>query len=543
MKRRQWLSVLLVMALAGSLLAACASGGSGGESGSTNPPTSSPTSSQNTGAEGSEQAQGEEEQKGTKITDEPLELTIHMHYGNRFAFDDNWGIFKKAAELTNISLKGVTPSTSSNSGEMSNLMLASGNLPDIIHLYFAVADQWGPDGVLIDLKDLVEEHAPNIKKMLDENPRLRSFATATDGNMYFIPAPNSGKVSKGFMIREDWLEEVGLPVPDTYEDLYNTLKAFKEKDPKRFPYIGRGDDSLKALMVFWGIPGGPLQQNFKVVDGKVVLGSHDPNFKLAVQNLSKWYQEGLIDQEIFTRGPQSREMMFGDNLSGAIHDFFQSTTAFNDTLKDKVPGFKIVAVPPPKDIWGNRVEQTASNFYYPHGWGISSQSKHPVEAIKYFDFWFSEEGMMLGTYGVEGETYIIDENGEIDLTDEVKDGNILENLYKVGAQLEFPFYHDPDFVRFTTSGEALKGLQMYEEGNYMMEQFPPLKFSVDEKKRFDELASAISTYINESFQKWIMGAEELTDAVWDNYVRELERMGIQEYIDLAQLSYDRQTSN
>src|SRR5690606_18340986 len=112
-------------------------------------------------------------------------------------------IFKKAAELTNISLKGVTPGTSTNSGEMGNLMLASGKLPDIIHLYFAVADTWGPDGVLIDLKDLVKEHAPNISRVLDEDPRLRGFATATDGNMYFIPAPNRGTVAKGWNIRQD----------------------------------------------------------------------------------------------------------------------------------------------------------------------------------------------------------------------------------------------------------------------------------------------------------------------------------------------------
>src|SRR5690606_14226040 len=175
----------------------------GGQQNNTTPQpsnTSKPTEPANT-----QTSDAPNEEKGSKITDNPLELTIHMHYGNRFAFDDNWSIFKKAAELTNISLKGVTPSTSSNSSEMGNLMLASGNLPDIIHLYFAVADQWGPDGVLIDLKDLVEQHAPNIKKMFDENPQLRGFATNVDGNMYFIPTPAGGTVAKGWTIRQDWL--------------------------------------------------------------------------------------------------------------------------------------------------------------------------------------------------------------------------------------------------------------------------------------------------------------------------------------------------
>lgn len=533
MATKKAISILLSLALTTGILSACSSNSGNGASNPTTQPTSASTNAP---------SDAPAEDKGSKITDDPKELTIHMHYGNRFAYDDNWSIFKKAAELTNISLKGITPTTGSNSGEMGNLMLAAGKLPDIIHMYFAVADEWGPDGVLIDLKDLVEEHAPNIKKMLDEDPRLRTFATATDGNMYFIPSPNRGTVSKGWMIRQDWLDEVGLPIPTTYEDFYNTLKAFKEKDPKRYPYIGRGEDPLKDLMIFWGVPGGSLSTNFKAVDGKVTYMPYTTNFKEAVQNVAKWYKEGLIDKEIFTRGPQSREIMFGENLGGVTHDFMQSTAGFNDSLKDKVPGFHIVPMAPPQDVNGNHVEGSASNFYFPHGWGISSQSKNAVEAIKYFDFWFSEEGKMLSTYGVEGETYTIN-NGELDLTDSVKDGNILENLYKVGAQLEFPHESDPDFVRFTTQGEALKGLNMYAENNYMMEQFPPLKFSADEKKRFDELSAAIGTYVNEQFQKWIMGAQVLDDAVWDAFVRELDKLGVEEYTKLAEVSYKRQTSN
>jgi putative aldouronate transport system substrate-binding protein len=529
------LMVLLSLVLAIGLLAACAKNNT--SSGGQNSPTPKPTN-----AATNAPSEAPVEDKGSKITDDPMELTIHMHYGNRFAFDDNWSIFKKAADLTNISLKGISPTTGSNSGEMSNLMLAAGKLPDIIHLYFAAADQWGPDGVLIDLKDLIDEHAPNIKQLFDENPRLRNFATATDGNIYFVPQPNRGTVSKGWMIRQDWLDEVNLPIPKTYEDFYNTLKAFKEKDPKRYPYIGRGEDPLKDLMIFWGVPGGPLSTNFKAVDNEVSYMPGTTNFKTAVQNVAKWYKEGLIDQEIFTRGPQSREIMFGDNLGGVTHDFMQSTAGFNDSLKDKLPDFNIVAMPPPQDVNGNHVEGSASNFYFPHGWGISSQSNNAVEVIKYFDFWFSEEGKNLSTYGVEGETYTI-ENGEIDLTDSVKDGNILENLYKVGAQLEFPRESDPTFIRFTTVGEALKGLNMYAENNYMMEQFPPLKFSVDEKKRFDELSAAIGTYVNENFQRWIMGAQILDDAVWDNYTRELDKLGVKELTELAQVSYNRQTSN
>lgn len=528
MAGKKAVSVLLSLILATGLLAACANNNS-----SVSNPSSQPTN-----AATNEPSKAPEDEQGSKITEDPLELSIHMHYGNRFAFDDNWSIFKEAAELTNITLKGVTPSTSTNSEEMGNLMLASGQLPDIIHLYFAAADKWGPEGVLIDLKDLIDEHAPNIKKVLDEDPRLRKLATSADGNMYYIPSPNRSTVAKTWLIRQDWLDEAGLPVPNTYQDFYNVLKAFKEKDPKRFPYMGRSVEELRALFNFWGIS----STSYMDENGKVLYAPAQPNYKTAVQNISQWYKEGLIDKEIFTRGPQSREILFGDNLSGVTHDFPQSTTGFNDSLKDKIPGFKMIVIPPPQDINGNRVEWSAGSFYKSHGWGISSQSKNPVEAIKYFDFWFSEEGKMLSTYGVEGETYTI-ENGEVQLTDSVKEGNILENLYKIGAQLEFPHESDLAFNRFTSSEEAVKGMNMYLENNYVKEPFPPISLNEEQKSRYDELTAAVNTYATEQFQKWIMGAQMLNDAAWENYLGELDRLGVKEMIELIQISYDNATSN
>lgn len=480
--------------------------------------------------------------EGSLITKDPLELDIHMHYANRFAFDNEWSIFEKAAELTNISLNGTAPATGTDSNEMFNLMLAGGELPDIIHFYYTVAHTQGPEGVLIDLKDLIKEHAPNIQKMFNENPKLESFATTPDGKIYYVPTPSPNVVAKGWLIRQDWLDALDLPVPETYEDYYETLKAFRDEDPNgngkkdEIPFFSREKTGIKDLLVFWGL----RSSRWMAEDGKVNYTPTDPKYRIAVENITKWYSEGLIDQEIFSRGAQAREILLGDNVGGSTHDWMQSTTGFNESLKDKVPGFKMVAMAPPKNIYGEHVEETSGSPYFSHAWGISSASENPVEAVKYFDFWFSEEGTKLGTYGVEGETYTI-ENGEIDLTDEVKDGNILENLYKTGAFLEFPHITDPDFARFQTSAEAKKGMDMYLKEGYMMDQYPSYSMTEDVKERYSELGGIINTYVDEMFQKWVMGAEPLNDAAWDAYLKQINKFGLKELIEIEQAAYDRAT--
>lgn len=523
--QRKMMSLLFSLVLVAGLLAACSDSGSPAA-------TSTPTPSSVTSTPAATEDSGE--LTGSLITEDPLELSIFLHYGNRFVFDDNWDIFQGAAELTNISLRGIASANTTNSSEAANLMMATGELADIMHFFHAARNTWGPDGALIDLRDLIEEHAPNIKRILEEDPRLAHFAASPDGNMYMVPQPNREIIGQAWLIREDWLDDLGLPLPDTYLDYYDTLKAFKEADPARVPYMKRDTGGVRDLLAFWDLPTG----QWKAVDGEVQYVPAHPNLKIAAQELAGWYSEGLIDQEIYTRGGQAREILFSQNLAGSTHDFMQSTTGFNAQLQDSIPGFRMVPMPPPQNINGERKEFSTAQFYTNHGWGISTQSEHPVEAIKYLDFWFSEEGMMLSTYGIEGETYVYDAAGELQLTDSTKDGNILENMYRIGAHLEFPREHDFAFSRFTVTEEAMEGINLYLDSGWIQEAFPPQSFSQSDKNRYDDLSNGLSTYSSEQFQRWVMGAEVLDDAVWDRYIDQLHRLGLEEFTELAQKAYD-----
>ena len=118
-----------------------------------------------------------------------------MNHARYPVYEENWPVEQKARELTNVHLLDVTVGsnmrTDENSGktEVLNLMLASGEIPDIVgsSRIKDFVNQYGPEGAFLPLNDLIDEHAPNLKKFFEEKPEIASAISAADGKMYYIP--------------------------------------------------------------------------------------------------------------------------------------------------------------------------------------------------------------------------------------------------------------------------------------------------------------------------------------------------------------------
>jgi putative aldouronate transport system substrate-binding protein len=153
-----------------------------------------------------------------RIVEEPLELSIQMNHARYPVYDENWPVEQAARELTGIHLKDVTVGanmrTDENTGrtEALNLMLAGGNVPDIVgsSRLKDFVNQYGPEGAFIPLNDLIDEHAPNLKAFFEEKPEIAAAISAADGNIYYIPYLPDGKYGRAYFIRYDWLDALGL---------------------------------------------------------------------------------------------------------------------------------------------------------------------------------------------------------------------------------------------------------------------------------------------------------------------------------------------
>ena len=463
---------------------------------------------------------------------------------NKMIFNENWPVFQEASKQTGVTLKAKISQNAVDEQEAFNLMVASGDLPDILRNALPEKlNALGVDGGLIPLQDLVDEHAPNIKKFWEDRPDLKRVVTTYDGNIYHIPYYPPVKVGAVHILRKDWLDKLGLPVPETMEEFYNTLVAFKTQDPNgngladEIPWFQRSSDlnnTIKLLLNLFQIS---YMWSITEANG-VEFELTRPEFKDAIRQLSKWYKEGLIDPEIFTRDfATARDYMFGNNLGGYIFDW-ASTAYYIDTLKDTVPGFNLIVILPPV-INGERIVPFARNVYT-GGWGISSMAKDPVGVIKYMDYWFSKEGRRLWNFGIEGDHYTM-VNGEPIFTDKVlKAASPLNELYKAGAQWEMGMFQDYDYEKQISHPIIKEGYKLYIDEDVVQPSigFASLQHSPEIIKEYSMIQVNLESYAAEMIQKWIMGASDI-DKDWDSFVKRLDDLGLQRATEINEEGFKR----
>lgn len=474
-----------------------------------------------------------------KITKEPLELSLHMIIGADAYDYDRVTMFSEAFKKTNIKAVGTDLGVSTDVNSTFNMMMLSDPLPDIIHGTKNNLVKYGVEGALVDLDPYIDAYAPNIKKFFEENEWARKGSLAADGKLYYIPHIRYGTPQVGFYIRTDWLDKLGLDVPTTVDEYYNVLKAFREQDPNgnglkdEVPYFFR-NQSIDGLLQLFDVK----YSWYVTEDGKCEYGKAQPEMKRAMTELSRWYSEGLIDQEIYTRGGTAREQLLGNNIGGATHDWFTTTASFNDQLADKIDGFSFDVMAPPADINGKVKEDSARKRLSGYGWGISKDNKYIVETIKFFDFWYSEEGIRTFNYGVEGVDYNM-VNGEPVYTDKVlkADDGAPTYLRKIGKN-EIGSMSTIESEMQTMNEKARTGFMLYADNNYCEEQFPDLTFTSDEQRIISEKGTAIETFIDEKVQSWLMGNESPEDN-FDSYIATIKSMGYDELKGAYQSAYDR----
>lgn len=472
-----------------------------------------------------------------KISEEPIELT----YFAKKLDDYKENVFTEAYDKTNILL---TPTLSENVTDMDQalaLAVAAKNIPDVVYDWTQENfNKYGMQGALIPLNDLIDKFAPNYKKFLEENPAVKYFSTASDGNIYFVPFVTDGDPSTGWFIRQDWLDKLGMKAPTTVDEFYKTMVAFRDKDPNgngkkdEIGFFGAQGDIASLLSLF------DAYEEFRYTkDGKVSYGPMEDNFLVAIKEIAKWYKEGLIDKELFTR-TDGMDYFLGNNTGGISHGWFGSTAKRNDTLKDKIPGFSFIAFAPPAGTDGVQRELNRRNPTAGEGWAISSTNKHPEETMKYFDFWWSEEGRRLVNFGVEGKHYdMID--GKPIFKDEYINGETLITTVMLGlrAQTNFGFWQDFGYEEQWINEIAREGMKMYSENGYLPDPItrPQLSYFENEKEH-NTLKAQLETYIDETVQGWIFGSTD-PDKTYDEFKKTLKTLGVDEYIKIEQKAYNK----
>ncbi|TXK79135.1 extracellular solute-binding protein [Paenibacillus sp. N3.4] len=334
------------------------------------------------------------------------QTTANTGYHTRVDINnDKW--IKKLRELTNtdLTLKVIERSKM-------GVMFASNDIPDVVGNLGTATDSAMSGsveaGMFLPLDDLLKKNAPNLMKQV---PKEAWDAVSYNGKIYGIPNWLSNPSRRATFIRTDLLEKAGMQPPKTIDEFLNVLRKFKEIGVK-YPYAGR--ENLKyADTVLGAYDVLPYKEQFTLVNGQVVPKFTNADGMMKALNVLKtMYDEGLMSKEFATITSTEWLKNIRAGEAGMWSSNLVSLNDFRTNIPNAVKDGKVDVISSPKGPDG----KSGYLMYLPvtsaHYINKNVKPETAAEIVKYFDWMTTPEAEMFFTYGIEGDTYTM-ENGKV----------------------------------------------------------------------------------------------------------------------------------
>ncbi len=525
------------------------------------------------------------------IVEEPITVDI-MVVQAPCVEDFNTNEFSKyMAEKTNVYVNFImVPEQTAN--EKLALTLASGDYPDAF-LGFGIsgdleATYGSQEHLFLPLnKYYSEEWMPNMMKAFEDFPGAQGYMTNIDGNIYSLPrlegcfhCSNQAKM----FVYQPFLDALGLEVPTTTDEFYEVLKAIKTQDPNG---NGKADEiPLAGSIVGWSdnleryllnafiycdlvtdINSSSISGLGFLMDGnKVDTIVNKDAYREGLAYIAKLYKEGLIYNGSFTQD--------SNQLTQLVESSSEPTVAFatggwrgqfTSIGGDRFNNFRAIA-----PLKGPNGVQEAANFFQNPSVGalvISANCEYADAIIRYFDYMFTEQGLLEQRNGFEGTAWEWAQEGQVGLDGkpavwqqliqwndkdpqnvtwiQVLCGSMSYSLKNGLAGEQIP-QDDPAYYLSSNNEKTLydETANLYKPYAHEELQVPTLKYTAEENEKYNTIRVELANFIRQSAVKFMVGTLDVNnDAVWNEYLANLDKLQLKNCLDLMQTAYNRQYLN
>ncbi|MFI2104973.1 extracellular solute-binding protein [Isoptericola sp. NPDC019693] len=483
---------------------------------------------------------------------EPLDFSILWTDWPELPIKDSWQLFDEIEKRTNVTLQ-PTNIPFSDATEKRSLLISAGDAPDIIPLVYTGEDApFVSSGAVLPVSDYVDL-MPNFQKYVAEWDlgEMIDNLRQDDGKYYMVPGLQEVSVPVfSMIIRKDVFDEVGAPVPETWDELRVALEKIKEEHPDSYPLADgfEGQSMLNyaahafGTVAGWGFGNGTFWDEGA---GEFTYAATSDGYREMVEYFHGLVEDGLLDPESLTAKSDGSTADLSEKVAnGAV--FAASGAAgtveeFRTALKAADPDaeFELVQIAPPGGPAGQVVEPR--NFW--HGFMISAEAKddpHFVAMVQFLDWlYYNPDAREMLRWGIEGETYTKDADGTITI-----DPDYSLDAYNINPDGKTDLQKDLGFSTFlseSTESRALKESynsdQFVEYMDRVLESrtprdpFPPAPLDDAELEQASLLSTPLKDTVDTNTLKFILGDRPLTE--WDAYVGELEGQNLQGYLDLV----------
>lgn len=552
--KRKVVSLMLVSAMVAGMLAGC-----GSDSGSSKGGSSTETGSA-----------AEASSSGETADDADDKSPITFEYFNADGKNGNWDnpVAKAITEATGVTLDVSYPVASQGDAkEDVALMIANDEYPDMIYAKGSATDLYQA-GALIDMTDLIEKYGPNIKKMYGAEMEKLKWSQDDPGIYQLSYAGvNQKTLTTGGSCQIQWaaLKENDYKYPKTLDEYEKMIKSYLAAHPKTEDGLDMIGITMSASDWHWmitlGNPAGLIADASPDNGQWIIDDEYNVHYKHVTDEekeyfkwLCRMYNEGILDPNFAT---QTDDDYIAKVASGRVVAITDAEWHYSQCEATLVADGKVdqTYVGLPVTLREDQVEKALLYQGTTVGWGIgiTKSCEDPVRAIKFLDYLCSDEGQILYHWGIEGENYFLDDNGQPYRTDEEvakaqSDPDYAKNtgidnytgfpIYGTGSYSEDGFPYTPTtkesvIANYNTAekeGCEAMGFEMLTDMFAQPEEFDLLPYSAlwayQQPQELAEKQTILDEIAWPGLVKCVTGTEDEFDANWESMVQELTDNGL-----------------
>lgn len=552
--KRKVVSLMLVSAMVAGMLAGC-----GSDSGSSKGGSSTETGSA-----------AEASSSGETADDADDKSPITFEYFNADGKNGNWDnpVAKAITEATGVTLDVSYPVASQGDAkEDVALMIANDEYPDMIYAKGSATDLYQA-GALIDMTDLIEKYGPNIKKMYGAEMEKLKWSQDDPGIYQLSYAGvNQKTLTTGGSCQIQWvaLKENDYKYPKTLDEYEKMIKSYLAAHPKTEDGLDMIGITMSASDWHWmitlGNPAGLIADASPDNGQWIIDDEYNVHYKHVTDEekeyfkwLCRMYNEGILDPNFAT---QTDDDYIAKVASGRVVAITDAEWHYSQCEATLVADGKVdqTYVGLPVTLREDQVEKALLYQGTTVGWGIgiTKSCEDPVRAIKFLDYLCSDEGQILYHWGIEGENYFLDDNGQPYRTDEEvakaqSDPDYAKNtgidnytgfpIYGTGSYSEDGFPYTPTtkesvIANYNTAekeGCEAMGFEMLTDMFAQPEEFDLLPYSAlwayQQPQELAEKQTILDEIAWPGLVKCVTGTEDEFDGNWESMVQELTDNGL-----------------